>query len=154
MRDILLLSHANPEDNEFTLWVALQLAGESVQSNSSTSYQKHPTPKQDPFESSVPRTFPETMACLILFSHCRLIRCLTEKSISNLVDLMKKVSIKGGLRAFILSCKNWRRIECKRARHLRQMQSAHGGENNLAPKPESGANLKTSYQLVCRVSST
>ena len=26
MRDTLLLSHANPEDNEFTLWLALQLA--------------------------------------------------------------------------------------------------------------------------------
>src|ERR1035438_9475485 len=25
-RDTLLLSHANPEDNEFTLWLALQLA--------------------------------------------------------------------------------------------------------------------------------
>lgn len=28
MRDTLLLSHANPEDNEFTLWLALQLANE------------------------------------------------------------------------------------------------------------------------------
>lgn len=28
MRDTLLLSHANPEDNEFTLWLALQLASE------------------------------------------------------------------------------------------------------------------------------
>jgi hypothetical protein len=28
MRDILFLSHANPEDNEFTLWLALQLAKE------------------------------------------------------------------------------------------------------------------------------
>lgn len=27
-RDTLLLSHANPEDNEFTLWLALQLANE------------------------------------------------------------------------------------------------------------------------------
>ncbi len=27
-RDALLLSHANPEDNEFTLWLALQLANE------------------------------------------------------------------------------------------------------------------------------
>src|SRR6266852_3990821 len=27
-RDTLLLSHANPEDNEFTLWLALQLAKE------------------------------------------------------------------------------------------------------------------------------
>src|SRR5207247_328288 len=28
VRDTLLLSHANPEDNEFTLWLALQLAKE------------------------------------------------------------------------------------------------------------------------------
>jgi hypothetical protein len=28
VRDTLLLSHANPEDNEFTLWLALQLANE------------------------------------------------------------------------------------------------------------------------------
>lgn len=28
MRDMLFLSHANPEDNEFTLWLALQLARE------------------------------------------------------------------------------------------------------------------------------
>ena len=28
MRDTLLLSHANPEDNEFTLWLALRLASE------------------------------------------------------------------------------------------------------------------------------
>lgn len=28
LRDTLLLSHANPEDNEFTLWLALQLANE------------------------------------------------------------------------------------------------------------------------------
>jgi len=28
MRDTLLLSHANPKDNEFTLWLALQLANE------------------------------------------------------------------------------------------------------------------------------
>lgn len=28
MRDLLFLSHANPEDNEFTLWLALQLARE------------------------------------------------------------------------------------------------------------------------------
>ena len=28
MRDTLLISHANPEDNEFTLWLALQLANE------------------------------------------------------------------------------------------------------------------------------
>jgi TIR domain len=28
LRDTLLLSHANPEDNEFTLWLALQLASE------------------------------------------------------------------------------------------------------------------------------
>ncbi len=28
MRDTILLSHANPEDNEFTLWLALQLANE------------------------------------------------------------------------------------------------------------------------------
>ena len=28
IRDTLLLSHANPEDNEFTLWLALQLANE------------------------------------------------------------------------------------------------------------------------------
>jgi hypothetical protein len=28
MRDMLFLSHANPEDNEFTLWLALQLAGQ------------------------------------------------------------------------------------------------------------------------------
>ena len=28
MRDTLLLSHANPEDNEFTLWLALQLANQ------------------------------------------------------------------------------------------------------------------------------
>lgn len=28
MRDLLFLSHANPEDNEFTLWLALQLAKE------------------------------------------------------------------------------------------------------------------------------
>src|SRR6267378_4096390 len=28
MRDILFLSHANPDDNEFTLWLALQLAKE------------------------------------------------------------------------------------------------------------------------------
>lgn len=28
MRDIIFLSHANPEDNEFTLWLALQLARE------------------------------------------------------------------------------------------------------------------------------
>ena len=28
MRDTLLLSHANPEDNEFTRWLALQLANE------------------------------------------------------------------------------------------------------------------------------
>ena len=28
MRDTLLLSHANPEDNEFTLWLVLQLANE------------------------------------------------------------------------------------------------------------------------------
>ncbi|HET6179083.1 MAG TPA: hypothetical protein VFE61_19295 [Candidatus Sulfotelmatobacter sp.] len=28
MRDTLLLSHANPEDNEFTLWLALQLAND------------------------------------------------------------------------------------------------------------------------------
>ena len=27
-RDILLLSHANPEDNELTLWLALRLANE------------------------------------------------------------------------------------------------------------------------------
>jgi hypothetical protein len=27
-RDVLLLSHANPDDNEFTLWLALQLAKE------------------------------------------------------------------------------------------------------------------------------
>jgi hypothetical protein len=27
-RDTILLSHANPEDNEFTLWLALQLANE------------------------------------------------------------------------------------------------------------------------------
>src|SRR5258706_13852744 len=27
-RDTVLLSHANPEDNEFTLWLALQLASE------------------------------------------------------------------------------------------------------------------------------
>src|SRR6266478_896276 len=27
-RDTLLLSHANPEDNEFALWLALQLANE------------------------------------------------------------------------------------------------------------------------------
>src|ERR1700751_5068241 len=27
-RDTLFLSHANPEDNEFTLWLALQLANE------------------------------------------------------------------------------------------------------------------------------
>jgi hypothetical protein len=27
-RDVLLLSHANPDDNEFTLWLALQLANE------------------------------------------------------------------------------------------------------------------------------
>src|SRR5271170_4787545 len=27
-RDVLLLSHANPEDNEFTLWLALQLVNE------------------------------------------------------------------------------------------------------------------------------
>jgi len=27
-RDTLLLSHANPEDDEFTLWLALQLANE------------------------------------------------------------------------------------------------------------------------------
>ena len=27
-RDTLLLSHANPEDNEFTLWLAFQLANE------------------------------------------------------------------------------------------------------------------------------
>src|ERR1017187_2846160 len=27
-RDTLLLSHANPEDNEFTLWLAWQLANE------------------------------------------------------------------------------------------------------------------------------
>src|SRR5437016_14564354 len=27
-RDTLLLSHANPEDNEFTLWLALQLANQ------------------------------------------------------------------------------------------------------------------------------
>ena len=29
-RDTLLLSHANPEDNEFTLWLALQLANEGL----------------------------------------------------------------------------------------------------------------------------
>jgi hypothetical protein len=29
-RDTLLLSHANPEDNEFTLWLALQLANEAI----------------------------------------------------------------------------------------------------------------------------
>jgi TIR domain len=28
VRDTLSLSHANPEDNEFTLWLALQLANE------------------------------------------------------------------------------------------------------------------------------
>jgi TIR domain len=28
MRDMLFLSHANPEDNEFTLWLALQLASQ------------------------------------------------------------------------------------------------------------------------------
>jgi len=28
MRDVVFLSHANPEDNEFTLWLALQLANE------------------------------------------------------------------------------------------------------------------------------
>ena len=28
MRDLLFISHANPEDNEFTLWLALQLAKE------------------------------------------------------------------------------------------------------------------------------
>jgi hypothetical protein len=28
MRDLLFLSHANPEDNEFTLWLAMQLAKE------------------------------------------------------------------------------------------------------------------------------
>jgi hypothetical protein len=28
MADLLFLSHANPEDNEFTLWLALQLAKE------------------------------------------------------------------------------------------------------------------------------
>ena len=28
LRDTLLLSHANPEDNGFTLWLALQLANE------------------------------------------------------------------------------------------------------------------------------
>jgi hypothetical protein len=28
MRDILFLSHANPDDNEFTLWLALKLVGE------------------------------------------------------------------------------------------------------------------------------
>jgi len=28
MRNTVLLSHANPEDNEFTLWLALQLANE------------------------------------------------------------------------------------------------------------------------------
>jgi hypothetical protein len=28
VRDTILLSHANPEDNEFTLWLALQLANE------------------------------------------------------------------------------------------------------------------------------
>jgi hypothetical protein len=30
LRDTLLLSHANPEDNEFTLWLALQLANEGI----------------------------------------------------------------------------------------------------------------------------
>ena len=28
MRDMVFLSHANPEDNEFTLWLALRLAAE------------------------------------------------------------------------------------------------------------------------------
>ena len=28
MRDIIFLSHANPEDNEFTLWLALRLSSE------------------------------------------------------------------------------------------------------------------------------
>ena len=28
IRDTVLLSHANPEDNEFTLWLALQLANQ------------------------------------------------------------------------------------------------------------------------------
>ena len=28
MRDMLFISHANPEDNEFTRWLALRLAGE------------------------------------------------------------------------------------------------------------------------------
>ena len=28
MRDLIFLSHANPEDNEFTRWLALQLARE------------------------------------------------------------------------------------------------------------------------------
>lgn len=30
MRDMIFVSHANPEDNEFTLWIVLQLASQGI----------------------------------------------------------------------------------------------------------------------------